>query len=87
MFDPPITVKELLPILLAGILWGQIWRNHRVLCHCDNQAVVSCLRSRTSKQKGMMHNLVFIEAHHGFHFVPHYIDIRANHLADDLSRN
>ena len=24
----PITVKELLPILLAGILWGRAWRNH-----------------------------------------------------------
>ena len=29
-----ITVKELLPILLAGILWGKSWR---VLCLCDNQ--------------------------------------------------
>ena len=46
--------------------------------------------ARSSKQKGMMHllwNLVFIEAHHGFHFMPRYIDTRANHLEDDLSRN
>jgi hypothetical protein len=29
---------------------------------------------------------VFIEAYNQFHLVPCYIDMRANHLADDLSR-
>ena len=86
----PITVKELLPILLTGILWGRSWRGQQVTCLCDNQAVVACLRSRSSRQKGIMHlwrNLVFIEATFGFHIQPRYIDTHANHLADDLSRN
>ena len=86
----PITVKELLPILLAGALWGHSWSNHRVVCHCDNQAVVACLLSRTSRHRGLMHllrNLVFIEAHHSFVLVPRYIDRYSNHLADDLSRD
>ena len=88
--DLPITVKELLPILLAGVLWGRSWRNHQVVCHCDNQAIVACLRSRTSKHKGIMHllrALVFIEAFNQFHLIPCYIYTRANHLADDLSRD
>ena len=48
------------------------------------------LRSRTSRDRGLMHLLrclVFVEAHHQCHPVPEYIDTRANHLADDLSRN
>ena len=86
----PITVKELLPILIAGVVWGSSWRDHQVCCYCDNQAVVACLRSRSSRHKGLMHllrNLVFIEAHHGFHLTPQYIDTYENHLADDLSRD
>lgn len=31
--------------------------------------------------------LVFVEAHLGFYFQPAYINTKANHLADDLSRN
>ncbi len=31
--------------------------------------------------------LVFIEAHHQCFLYPTYIDTKANHLADDLSRN
>lgn len=58
--------------------------------HFDNQVTVACLRSRTSKHKGIMHllrSLVFIEAHFLCHLQPVYIDTKANHLADDLSRN
>ena len=31
--------------------------------------------------------LVFIEAHYACYLFPTYIDTKANHLADDLSRN
>ena len=82
-----IAEKELIPILLA---WGRAWSGHRVVCHCDNQVVVSCLRSRTCKHKGLMHLircLVFLEAWLGFYIVPVYINTKANDLADDLSRN
>ena len=86
----PIVVKELLPIVLAAELWGSQWRNCVVHCHCDNQAVIGCLRSRTSKNKHCMHMLrvlVFVEAQHSFHFHPVYINTKANHLADNLSIN
>ena len=88
--DLPITVKELLPILVSGVVWGLRWSNQRIVCHCDNQAVVACLRTRTSKHKGIMHllrSLLFIQAHFRFVITPRYIDTHANHLADDLSRN
>lgn len=85
-----ITVKELLPIVLACAVWGRAWGSHRVVCHCDNQAVVACLRSRTSRECHMMHmlrTLAFIEAQFSFSLYPVYIDTKANHLADDLSRD
>ena len=62
-----ITEKELVPIILACDLWGRAWQGRRVRCHCDNQVVVACLRSRTSKSEGLMHLLhclVFEEAQH-----------------------
>ena len=88
--DLPIAAKELIPIILGCGAWGQSWRGLQVHCHCDNQPVVACLRSRTSKSKGIMHMLrclVFIEAHFQFHIHPMYINTKLNHLADDLSRN
>ena len=85
-----IAEQELIPIILGCAAWGHNWRGHRVVCHCDNQVVVSCLRSRTSKHKGIMHLvccLVFVEATLGIFWVPTYINTKANHLADDLSQN
>lgn len=85
-----IAEKELIPIILACEVWGQSWSGCQVICHCDNQSVVADLRSRTSKQKGMMHLLrcvVFVEASTQCSLSPVYIDTKANHLADALSRN
>ena len=45
----PIMAKELLPIVLACTVWGQEWARSCVCCLCDNQAVVACLSSRTSR--------------------------------------
>ena len=85
-----IAEKELVPIIIACVVWGGSWQGHQVLCHCDNQVIVACLRSRTSKNKGIMHLLrclLFIEATRDCHLVPMYINTRANDLADDLSRD
>jgi hypothetical protein len=85
-----IAEKELIPIILACEAWGRSWEGRQVTCRCDNQVVVACLRSRSSRHKGLMHLLrclVFIEARYKFYLHPTYVDTRANHLADDLSRN
>ena len=59
-----IAEKELIPIILACDAWGTSWKGQQVRCRCDNQVVVACLRSRTSKSKSLMRCLVVIEAHH-----------------------
>ena len=73
---------------LSGL--GFLLNGYQVVCHSDNQSVVADLRSRTSKHKGMMHLLrclVFMEAQLQCFLFPTYIDTKANHLADSLSRD
>ena len=70
-----IAAKELVPIILACTAWGRAWQGRQVLCRCDNQVVVACLKSRTSKDKGIMHQLrclVFVEATHQCYLHPTY---------------
>ena len=69
----PIMVKELLPIVLSCSGWGQQWGHALVHCHCDNQAVVACLHSRTCRDAYCMHmlrTLASIKAHHIFTLWP-----------------
>ena len=88
--DIPIAVKELIPIVLAGALWGKEWKRQRVRCSCDNEAVVAVMRTRTSRNPHLMHLLrclFFIEAKYDFEFSCVHIPGKYNELADDLSRN
>jgi len=36
---------------------GSSWSGCHVVCHCDNQAVVEDMQSRSNKHKGMIHLL------------------------------
>ncbi len=85
-----IAAKELVPIILACAAWGKVSYACQVRCRCDNQVVVSALRSRSSKDQGVMHLLrclVFVEAQVGCHLLGEYIETYNNDLADDLSCN
>ena len=52
-----ITVKELVPIVIAAAVWGPEWRGLRVTCLCDNQAVVAVMGSRSCRDRHLMHLL------------------------------
>ena len=58
-----IAVKELLPIVMACIVWGKAWRRKKVLAHCDNQAVVEVDNSGYSKDAQLLCSLFFITAY------------------------
>lgn len=34
-----IAAKELLPIIIAAVIWGHMWKGERVVSRCDNMAV------------------------------------------------
>ena len=87
-----ITVKEMIPIIVATCIWGHSWSwsRSRVIARCDNAAVVAVLNSRYSKDKllmQMLRCLFFIEAIHNFKIQGLHIPGSLNDLADDLSRN
>ena len=85
-----ITVKELLPIVIAAALWGAQWAGKTVRAQCDNAAVVAVLRSRTSRESEVMHLLrclAFLEAKHSCCMVATHIQGSQNILADALSRD
>ncbi len=55
MSETHITVKELLPIVMAVAVWGHLWKGAMVSCRCDNMAVVTIVNSGRSKMDRAMH--------------------------------
>ena len=89
MAQLPITIKELLPIVMAGVLWGKQWEGHHVLAHCDNAAVVAIINSGTSRQPlamQLIRTLCFTSAHFKFTIRTKHLPGTQNVAADALSR-
>ena len=74
-----IPQQELLPIVIACMLWGRQWHGQHIRCHCDNVAVVQVVNSGYSTDKQMMRLircLFFVTAHW-------QLLVRAVHIAGD----
>ena len=85
-----ITFKEMFAVVVSVAVWGREWRGQQVLGHCDNEAVVHMMASRSSRNPDLMHLLrclFFLEADYGFSLSIVHIAGIANDRADDLSRN
>ena len=88
--DESITLKELLPIILACAVWGKSLKNARVTVHCDNLGTVALVNSGYSKVPQMMHLLrclFFIRAHFQIQLWAVHVPGIENTLADAISRN
>ena len=84
-----ITFLELYPIVLAVHVWASLWKNHCILFHTDNLALVSIINNQTSKDPQIMKLLrVLILAclENNILFQGRFIEGRRNVLADCLSR-
>lgn len=71
-----ISVKEMVPVVLAAASWGRSWHHHRVFFHSDNAAVVSVIQSRTAKHPALLHLLrclYFYAAIFQFTYSAHHI--------------
>ena len=65
MQDSNITIKELVPIVLAAAVWGKEWYGLTMQARCDNSAVVAILNWGNSQDPEVMHLircLAFIKA-------------------------
>ena len=85
-----IMPKELLPIVVAAIVWRTQWRGKVVRARCDNMAVVATIKSGSCKERAAMHLrrcLAFIEASVPVTIVAEHIKGVENTVADALSRN
>ena len=71
---------EIIPIIVATLIWGPELQSKRVLSNCDNTTVVLVLNSRYSRDKDLMQLLrclFFLEAHFQF-------QLSANHIPGAL---
>ena len=85
-----ITVKELLPVIMACALWGMLWQGKTVHCRTDNAAVVAIINTGKSKDSLAMHlvrSLFFFSAKYNFRVYASHIAGKANTAADALPRN
>ena len=85
-----IAGKELLPILIAAGTWGRQWRGLTVLCHSDNEGVVSVINTGSCREPHLAHLLrclFYIEARFNFSMVARHIPGYKNIEADILPRN
>ena len=81
--------KELYPIVLAATVWGHQWTTRKILFSCDNEAVVTCMRSGTSRYPHMMallRTLFLVAARGNFTVSAQHIRGVNNGIADSLSR-
>ena len=85
-----ITVKELVPIVLAAAVWGREWKGKCVMSYCDNSAVVAIVNKGDSKEPEAMHLLrclAFLKAKFQFSLYSSHVKGVNNELADTLSRD
>ncbi|XP_065179991.1 uncharacterized protein LOC135810425 [Sycon ciliatum] len=87
--EESIGYKELYAVAMACSTWGHLWSQQRIVLHCENQSVVECLQSSSSKSPGMMsllRALFFVCATHSFTITAKYVPGHLNSIADALSR-
>ena len=85
-----ISVKEMVPIVIAAALWGKYWQGKHIHFHSDNMAVVAILNSRTAKTPQLMHLLrcfSFYCAYYQFHSSSSHVPGVMNKAADAISRD
>ncbi len=85
-----ISVKELVPIIIAAALWGRSWARCHICFHTDNMAVVDILRKGSARDPlahHMVRCLYFYTSLYSFQFVVEHVPGVLNVAADALSRN
>ena len=80
---------EMINILLALKVWGEAWKNAKIIIKCDNQAVVSVLntgRSRDMLLCAMARNILLQAATWDINLIVLHVLGSENTVADVLSR-
>lgn len=84
-----MALLELIPVVLALVLWADKLKSKKILFHIDNLSLVNILSKRTSKDKQIMklvRRLVLITMLNNIQFKPIHICTKNNSVADAISR-
>lgn len=84
-----MSLLELIPIILALWIWSPELRNKKVSFYIDNQALVSIINKRKSKDKNiikLIRSLVFLTMDNIIQFKALHIEGVNNNIADIISR-
>ena len=85
-----IMPKEMLPIVVAAVVWGARWKRRAIRARCDNMSVVAAIQAGACKERWSMHLLrclAFVEATLSVTVRAEHIRGVENGVADDLSRD
>ena len=85
-----ITLKELVPIVVACAVWGPQWWESSALVHCNNEGAITVINSGYSKVEKMMHLLhclFFIWAKFSIEVKAIHVPGKDNEPADAISHN
>lgn len=80
---------KLYPIVVAALLWGDMWATKRILFHCDNKGTVDIINKGRSKSHlimSLMRRLTWCAAKYNFNNDACHVAGVKNHVADALSR-
>ncbi|PJE78781.1 hypothetical protein CI610_02269 [invertebrate metagenome] len=84
-----LTFLELVPVLLAMMLWGPQLKNKKIVLNIDNQSLVTVLNKKSSKSKRVMElvrPLVLHAMMYNIQFKAIHIQGIHNSIADSISR-
>ncbi len=84
-----IAIKEFVPIYLAFKIWGSVFANSYVVFHTDNESVMFCLQTHTSRDATimrMLREMVLQAMHTNVVFTALHLPGKDNVMADALSR-
>ena len=85
-----ISIKELIPIVIATAIWGHYFKGKTLHVRSDNVAAVAAINNQTSSVKEMAHLLrclAFIAARFQLRIIASHVPGHLNTIADALSRN
>lgn len=87
--DMSMAYMEIVPIVMASLLWGKYWSSRRILFHCDNMAAVAIINKGRSKSlfiMQLMRRLTLCCMEYSFTITAEHVPGTSNSIADSLSR-
>ena len=85
-----ITIKKMIPVIVAAAVWGRDWKQSHVRVRSDNSAVVAIINGGYSRDAEVMHPMRcvhFLAARYEFRLSAKHLKGSLNEAADALSRN